>query len=139
MAFESCEANLTRGSSTTRLARGFVHTAAAGAVLLVLTAALSAQGGDKAKVSELVKSDLSRLADLERTWYEKNRTFTIDLRALGFAPASGANITMAYATARSWSGEAPSGPVSRSWFRTNATNGVSRSTPAAIDSTGTAS
>lgn len=106
MAFESREANLTRGSSTTRMARGFARAAAAVAVLLVLTAALSAQGGDKAKVSESVKADLSRLADLERTWYEKNRIFTTDLRALGFAPTSGATITMAYATARSWSASA---------------------------------
>jgi len=28
MAFESCEANLTRGSSTTRMARGFARAAA---------------------------------------------------------------------------------------------------------------
>ena len=106
MAFESSEANLTRGSSTTRVARGFVRTASAVVLLLVLTAALSAQGGDKAKVSELVKADLSRLADLQRTWYEKNRIFTTDLRALGFAPTSGATITVAYATARSWSASA---------------------------------
>ncbi|MEK6612808.1 MAG: hypothetical protein AABZ29_08480 [Gemmatimonadota bacterium] len=106
MAFESREAMLARGSTTTRMARGFARAAAVVTVLLGLTAALSAQGGDKAKVSELVKADLSRLATLERTWYEKNRSFTTDLSALGFAPTSGASITMAYATARSWSASA---------------------------------
>jgi hypothetical protein len=88
------------------MARGFARMAAGVVVLLGLTAALSAQGGDKAKVVESVKADLTRLADLERTWYEKNRTFTTDLRALAFTPASGANITMAYASARSWAANA---------------------------------
>lgn len=106
MALETREPTQTRVSSTSRMAHGFARVAAGVVVVLGLTAALSAQGGDKAKVSESVKTDLSRLADLERSWYEKNRMFTTDLRALGFAPASGANITMAYATARSWSASA---------------------------------
>jgi hypothetical protein len=88
------------------MARGFARVAAGVVVLLGLTAALSAQGGDKAKVGESVKADLARLADLERAWYDKNRTFTTDLRALGFTPSSGANITMAYASARSWAANA---------------------------------
>ncbi|MDQ8153746.1 MAG: hypothetical protein P3B98_03700 [Gemmatimonadota bacterium] len=74
--------------------------------LLGLTAALRAQGGDKAKVGEAVKADLTRLADLQRSWYEKNRTFTTDLRALGYAPSSGASVTMSYASARSWAANA---------------------------------
>ncbi|MDP1889281.1 MAG: hypothetical protein Q8K55_00200 [Gemmatimonadaceae bacterium] len=88
------------------MARGFARAALAVVALLGLTAALGAQGGDKAKVGEAVKSDLTRLAELERTWFEKNRTFTTDLRALGFTPTSGANITMAYASARSWAANA---------------------------------
>lgn len=106
MTSKSREANHSRGSSTSRLASGFARVAAGVVVLVGLTAALSAQGGDKAKVGESVKSDLSRLAELERAWYEKNRTFTTDLRVLGFAPTSGANITMAYASARSWAANA---------------------------------
>lgn len=106
MALESRESNLLRGSSTSRMARGLARTALAVVALLGLTAALGAQGGDKAKVGEAVKSDLTRLAELERSWFEKNRTFTTDLRALGFTPTSGANVTMAYASARSWAANA---------------------------------
>lgn len=105
MALESRESTRTR-CNTTRMVRGFIRATAGVAMLLGFTAALQAQGGDKAKVGEAVKTDLVRLADLERGWYEKNRTFTVDLRALGFAPASGATITMAYASARSWAANA---------------------------------
>lgn len=106
MASKSREPNHTRGSSTSRMARGFARMAACVVVLSGLTAALGAQGGDKAKVIEAVKSDLTRLATLERMWYEKNRAFTTDLRALAFTPASGANIVMSYASARSWAANA---------------------------------
>jgi len=106
MAYKSREPNHTRGSSTSRMARGFARMAACVVVLSGLTAALGAQGGDKTKVVEAVKSDLARLATLERTWYEKNRAFTTDLRALAFTPTSGANIVMSYASARSWAANA---------------------------------
>jgi len=106
MALDSRDAIHAPGSSTSRMARGFARMAAVVVVLLGLTAALSAQGGDKARVGEAVKADLARLADLERTWFEKNRIFTTDLRALGFNPTSGANITMSYASARSWAANA---------------------------------
>jgi hypothetical protein len=88
------------------MARGLARATLTVVALLGLTAALGAQGGDKAKVGEAVKSDLTRLAELERAWFEKNRTFTTDLRALGFTPTSGANVTMAYASARSWAANA---------------------------------
>ncbi|MHB1310784.1 MAG: hypothetical protein ACYC3L_02115, partial [Gemmatimonadaceae bacterium] len=106
MALESRDAIHTSGSGTSRMARGLVRMAAGVVVFLGLTASLRAQGGDKARVGEAVKADLSRLADLERTWFEKNRVFTTDLRALGFNPTSGANITMSYASARSWAANA---------------------------------
>ena len=106
MALESRGSTHTRGSSTTRMARGFARAVLGVVALLGLTAALRAQGGDKAKVGDAVKADLTRLAELERGWFDKNRTFTTDLRALGFTPSSGANITMAYASARSWAANA---------------------------------
>jgi hypothetical protein len=106
MALESRDAIPTQDSSISRMARGFARVAAGVVVLLGLTAALSAQGGDKAKVAESVKADLTRLVDLERTYWEKNHNFTTDLRALGFAPTSGANVTMSYASARSWAATA---------------------------------
>ncbi len=106
MALESRESTHLRGSSTSRMARGLARAALAVVALLGLTAALGAQGGDKAKIGEAVKSDLTRLAELERGWFEKNRTFTTDLRALGFTPTSGANVTISYASARSWAANA---------------------------------
>lgn len=106
MALESRESTNTRGGSSARMARGIARAALGLVALLSLTAALQAQGGDKAKVSEAVKSDLKHLAELERGWFDKNRTFTTDLRGLGFTPASGATITMSYASARSWAANA---------------------------------
>jgi len=106
MALESREPIHPSGSSTSRMAHGFARVAAGVVLLLGLTAALSAQGGDKAKVGEAVKADLARLADLERSWFEKNRSFTTDLRSLGFTPTSGATVTMSYASARSWAANA---------------------------------
>lgn len=106
MALESRESNSTRGSSSSRMARGFARAAVGVASLLSLAALLQAQGGDKAKVGEAVKSDLKRLAELERGWFDKNRTFTTDLRGLGFTPSSGATITMSYASTRSWAANA---------------------------------
>ncbi len=106
MALESCGAIDTRGSSTSRLTRGLVRAAACAVLSLGFSAALAAQGGDKAKVVEAVKADLARLSDLERAWYEKSRSFTTDLRALGFTPTSGASISMSYASARSWAANA---------------------------------
>jgi hypothetical protein len=106
MALESRDMNPPRGSSISRMARVLFGATLAVFALGSATAVVGAQAGDKAKVADAVRADLSRLADLERTWYEKNRAFTTDLRALGFTPASGANITMAYASARSWAANA---------------------------------
>ncbi|MBM3908623.1 MAG: hypothetical protein FJ363_11195 [Gemmatimonadetes bacterium] len=88
------------------MARLLLRASLAVVALVGVTVAAGAQGGDKANIAEAVRADLSRLADLERSWYEKNRAFTTDLRALGFTPASGANITMAYASTRSWAANA---------------------------------
>lgn len=106
MALDPRESNHTRGGSSSGMARGVARTVLAVIALLGMTAALSAQGGEKSPVAESVKADLTRLADLERSWFEKNRTFTTDLRALAFTPSSGASITMAYASARSWAANA---------------------------------
>jgi len=106
MALESRESTRTRGSNTSRIMRGFARAALSVVALISMTATLRAQGGDKAKVGDAVKADLTRLAELERGWYEKNRTFTTDLRALGFTPTSGANLQMSYASARSWAANA---------------------------------
>lgn len=106
MALQSRESNHTRGSRTSRLARGASCAAVVVVALFGLTAALGAQGGDRGQLSEAVKADLTRLAELERGWFEKNRTFTTDLRALGFQPTSGASVTMSYASARSWAANA---------------------------------
>ncbi len=79
------------------------------AFLLVGVRALPAQQEvppDKAPLADAVRSDLSRLADLERSYFAANRRFTIDLNALTFVPVSGARIGVSYASARTFSASA---------------------------------
>lgn len=62
--------------------------------------------GDRLAKSEAVRADLSKLSDLQRAYFEKNKTYTVDSRALNFAPTSGAQISMSYASVRSWAANA---------------------------------
>ncbi len=138
MALESRESTNTRGGSLAHMARGIGRAAVGAIALLGLTAALGAQGADKAKVAEAVKADLTKLVDLERSWFEKNRTFTTDLRALGFAPTSGANVTMAYASARSWAANATHAQLQPTtcFIVVSQPGGVSNDRPFCSESTG---
>ena len=70
---------------------------------------LCAQGEvppDKATVADAVRADLSRLSDLERAYFTKNKRYTTDIKALQFTPASGALIAVSYASARTFSASA---------------------------------
>ena len=53
-----------------------------------------------------VKADLSKLGELEKTYYRRNRAFTVDTAALHFKPTSGAQISISYASARAWAASA---------------------------------
>jgi hypothetical protein len=68
--------------------------------------AQDALSGDKQQKADAVKADLLRLSELERAYYTQNKKFTDDLKALNFAPSSGAQVTMSYASARAWAANA---------------------------------
>ena len=77
--------------------------------LLVVARALPAQQElppDKAPLADAVRSDLSKLADFERSYFAANKRYTIDLHALTFVPVSGARIGVSYASARTFSASA---------------------------------
>ncbi|MBX9929091.1 MAG: hypothetical protein K2X99_09280 [Gemmatimonadaceae bacterium] len=78
----------------------------AAALLVLASAGAAAQASERDRTAEAVKADLTKLAELERGWFEKNRSFSADLKALGFSAASGASVSMAYASARSWAANA---------------------------------
>ena len=69
---------------------------------------LSAQElvGERAQKANAIKADLLKLSELERSYFAQNKTFTVDLKKLGFAPQSGALVTMSYASARAWAANA---------------------------------
>jgi len=61
---------------------------------------------DKSRIAEAVRADLSKLSDLERSYFAANKRYTVDIKALHFVPASGAAIAVSYASARTFSASA---------------------------------
>ena len=53
-----------------------------------------------------VKADLATLGELEKAHFKRHRAFTVDTAALQFRPASGARISVSYASARAWAASA---------------------------------
>lgn len=81
------------------------------AVLLALAPArVDAQrpalAGEKARVAEAVKRDLTRLAALQRTYLGRAKTFATDPKDLNYTPASGAEVSIAFASANAWAANA---------------------------------
>lgn len=66
----------------------------------------TALAGEKARVAESVKRDLTRLAGLQRTYRGRTRTFATDPKDLNFTPQSGAEVTIAFASANAWAANA---------------------------------
>ena len=62
--------------------------------------------GEKARVADAVKRDLSRLATLQRTPRGRTRSFDSDPKDLNFTPTSGAEVTIAFASANAWAANA---------------------------------
>lgn len=85
-------------------------------VALLVAAVASAPGlsaaqrpslsGEKARVAEAVRADLSRLAQLQKTYHERAKLYAADARDLRFTPASGAQVNIAYASMNSWAANA---------------------------------
>ena len=61
---------------------------------------------DKSRIAEAVREDLSKLSDLERSYFAANKRYTVDIKALHFVPVSGATIAVSYASARTFSASA---------------------------------
>jgi hypothetical protein len=61
---------------------------------------------DKSRIAEAVRADLSKLSDLERSYFAANKRYTVDIKALHFVPVSGATIAVSYASARTFSASA---------------------------------
>lgn len=61
---------------------------------------------DRARLADAVRADLSKLSNLERSYFAAHRRFTVDLNALAFVPASGARVSVSYASARTFSASA---------------------------------
>lgn len=65
-----------------------------------------ALAGEKARVAEAVKGDLTRLVGLQRTHLGRTKTYAQDLEALRFTPTSGAEVSIAFASANAWAANA---------------------------------
>jgi hypothetical protein len=69
-----------------------------------------AGGQDRVKVYaekfDSVKADLARLGELEKAWFRRHQSFTVDTAALQFRPTSGARISISYASRRAWAASA---------------------------------
>jgi len=80
------------------------------AALLAAPSALAAQrpalAGEKARVAEAVKRDLSRLAAAQRTHHGRTKLFATDLKELRFTPTSGAEVSIAFGSMNAWAANA---------------------------------
>lgn len=83
---------------------------ATAALLSLAPAQLSAQrpalAGEKARVADAVKRDLTRLATMQRAKLSRAKTFASDIKELNFVPSSGADISIAFASATAWAANA---------------------------------
>lgn len=83
---------------------------ATAALLALAPAELAAQrpalSGEKARVAEAVKRDLTRLAVLQRANLTRAKTFASDVKDLNFVPSSGADVSIAFASATAWAANA---------------------------------
>ncbi len=83
---------------------------ATAALLAVAPCGASAQrpalAGEKARVADAVKRDLSRLATLQRTHHQRSKLYASDAKDLNFTPTSGADIVIAFASMNAWAANA---------------------------------
>ncbi len=62
--------------------------------------------GEKARVAEAVRTDLTKLADLQKAHHARTKVYAADARDLNFAPTSGAQVNIAYASMNAWAANA---------------------------------
>jgi hypothetical protein len=61
---------------------------------------------DRVKIADAVRADLAKLSQLERAQFTAHKRYTADIKSLDFTPASGATISISYASARTFSASA---------------------------------
>lgn len=92
------------------MARRSVHAAFLAAMVATAPGLSEAQrpavSGEKARVAEAVRADLTRLAQLQKTYHERAKLYAADARDLRFSPTSGAQVNIAYASMNSWAANA---------------------------------
>lgn len=92
------------------MARRFTHVAFLAAAVASAPGLSAAQrpalSGEKARVAEAVRADLSRLSQLQKTYHDRAKLYAADARDLRFTPASGAQVNIAYASMNSWAANA---------------------------------
>ena len=71
-----------------------------------LLAQRPALSGEKARVAEAVRQDLTRLARLQKTHHDKTKGYAADPSAIGFTATSGAEINIAFASMNAWAANA---------------------------------
>lgn len=71
-----------------------------------LPAQRPALAGEKARVAEAVRADLARLTRLQKAFHDKTKSYAADARDLSFAPSSGAEINIAFASTNAWAANA---------------------------------
>lgn len=72
----------------------------------ILIAQRPALSGEKARVADAVRQDLTRLARLQKTHHDKTKGYAADPSALGFTATSGAEINIAFASMSAWAANA---------------------------------
>lgn len=90
------------------LFRRFLIPFAAGLTLLASPAEAQrpALTGEKARVAEEVRADLSKLGQLQQAHHARTKVYAADVRDLSFAPTSGAQVNIAYASMNAWAANA---------------------------------
>lgn len=88
------------------LSRLLLPTAALAILASPVLAQRPALTGEKATVAEAVKADLVRLAELQNRHRERTRVYAADVRDLNFAPTSGAQLSISYASMNAWAASA---------------------------------
>ena len=80
------------------------------AVLALVPHTLHAQrpalSGEKARVAEAVRRDLTRLARLQKTHHDKTKGYAADASTIGFAATSGAEVNITSASMNAWAANA---------------------------------
>lgn len=85
----------------------FLATAALLAITpLSVCAQRPALAGERARIADAVKRDLTRLSALQRMHLGRTKSFASDLKDLDFTPTSGAEISIAFASANAWAANA---------------------------------